>query len=144
MAAIQGLHQVAQNSSTYTRPFSNPGTGSPFNQARTCKGGAGSPIFSKGDGPTCPLAVTVIIDDNRNSRKFDRIATLKIYFPLRAGLFGGYCIKGKTFLMDLFRRGGGGGGRFGGKRRVAILNFYGAIPERVGLPAELAESVSAG
>jgi hypothetical protein len=47
MDALHGAHQVAQNSTMYTRPFSKPLIGSPFSHFSTCSAGAGSPTMSR-------------------------------------------------------------------------------------------------
>ena len=48
MLCLQGPHQVAQNSTTYTCPGSNFVTGSPLSHLATGKAGAASPTFSLG------------------------------------------------------------------------------------------------
>src|SRR5262245_41136727 len=54
MAAMQGPHHVAQNSTTYTLPDSNDLTGEPATHVETTRGGAESPterpIFSSAGG----------------------------------------------------------------------------------------------
>src|SRR3954454_4564017 len=50
MNAIQGPHQVAQNSTTYTLPGSNPLTSSPWSHLVAFSGGAGSPPLSDAVG----------------------------------------------------------------------------------------------
>src|SRR5262245_1415321 len=45
MFSLQGPHQVAQNSTTYSLPFSNCGTGVPLSHFADWRTGAGSPMF---------------------------------------------------------------------------------------------------
>jgi hypothetical protein len=79
IAALQGVHQVAQNSTTYTVPFSNWPTGLPFNHSRTRSDGAGSPRFSVGGCSFRPFTEDVIITNrNNNNRKFDRIIIVRL------------------------------------------------------------------
>jgi hypothetical protein len=46
IAAMQGPHQVAQKSTTYTLPFSNSARGVPFTHLPTTKGGGDLPMRS--------------------------------------------------------------------------------------------------
>src|SRR5262245_13119103 len=54
MFAMQGPHQVAQNSTTYTLPLSNFSTLSPLTQTSTARAGALSPTF-RYDAGCCAL-----------------------------------------------------------------------------------------
>src|SRR5215203_4874533 len=62
MAAMHGPHHVAQHSSTYTLPFSNRSTGSPFTQAPTAKAGAGSPARSFARAAAAAAAAAAAVD----------------------------------------------------------------------------------
>ena len=61
MDILQGPHQVAQNSTTYTFPFSRVSTGVPLTHFATAMGGASDPTFSVGKAALATVEAAAVI-----------------------------------------------------------------------------------
>src|SRR5688572_21928394 len=103
MAWMHGPHHVAQHSMTYTFPFSNCLTGSPFTHLLTASGGAGSPALSVADFSSCAAALRATAPVNATANSLDSIFVVFMVCHLRrdprslraavASHAGGRCVR---------------------------------------------------